>query len=201
MPLAFASLSHGTVAFGFYNVETDGMLLDRLFFFCTDFCGAVCALAAAEPDREAQCSLPGFAFDRGGDIGDLMGAIRGTTREGFLGEVYRLWPFPEDPAAFRQKFHGASNRPAVEEVLRRFARAVKVPLEAVAGGGPVSIGEYRFSRAGFLALIDYVWRGGYPTWEGLEQGRRPPEVARLAGAARRLGGRGAAETSGSGDAE
>ncbi len=188
MPLAFPSLSHGTVAFGFYNVETDGLLLDRLFFFCTDFCEAVCALAAAEPDRGSRSSLPGFAFERGGDIGDLMGAIRGTTREGFLGEVYRLWPFPDGPGAFRQKLHGASNRPAVEEVLRRLATPVRIPLEAAAGGGPVSIGEYRFSRAGFLALLDYVWRGGYPTWEGFEQGRRPPEVERLAAAALRFGG-------------
>jgi hypothetical protein len=201
MPLAFPSLSHGTVAFGFYNVETDGLLLERLFFFCTDFCGAVCALADGEPDSGARSSVPGFAFARGGDIGDLMGAIRGTTREGFLGEVYRLWPFPEDPGAFRQKLHGASNRPAVEELLRRFARPVRVSLEAESGGGPVSIGEYRFSRAGFLALIDYVWRGGYPTWEGFEQGRRPPEVARLAAAARRLGVSRGARESGSGDAE
>jgi len=201
MPLAFPSLSHGTVAFGFYNVETDGLLLDRLFFFCTDFCEAVRELAAAEPDRESRSSLPGFAFERGGDIGDLMGAIRGTSREGFLGEVYRLWPFPEDPGAFRQKLHGASNRPAVEALLRRFARPVRISLEAAAGSGPVSIGEYRFSRPGFLALLDYVRRGGYPTWEGFKQGRRPPEVEVLTEAARRLGGRPGAQESGFGDPE
>ena len=30
MPLAFESLSHGTIAFGFFNIESDLLLLDRL---------------------------------------------------------------------------------------------------------------------------------------------------------------------------
>ena len=29
MPLAFESLSHGTIAFGFFNIESDLLLLDR----------------------------------------------------------------------------------------------------------------------------------------------------------------------------
>jgi len=35
--LAFKSLSHGTVAFGFFNIESDLLLLDRRFFFAADF--------------------------------------------------------------------------------------------------------------------------------------------------------------------
>ena len=46
MPLAFESLSHGTVAFGFFNIESDMLLLDRYFFFAGDFCDCVTALAA-----------------------------------------------------------------------------------------------------------------------------------------------------------
>jgi hypothetical protein len=33
MPLAFESLSHGTIAFGFFNIESDMLLLDRYFLF------------------------------------------------------------------------------------------------------------------------------------------------------------------------
>jgi hypothetical protein len=31
MPLAFQSLSHGTITFGFFNIESDMLLLDRYF--------------------------------------------------------------------------------------------------------------------------------------------------------------------------
>ncbi len=45
MPLAFQSLSHGQIAFGFFNIETDMLLLDIHFFFADDFCRAVRELA------------------------------------------------------------------------------------------------------------------------------------------------------------
>ena len=38
MPLAFESLSHRTIAFGFFNIESDMLLLDRYFLFAEDFC-------------------------------------------------------------------------------------------------------------------------------------------------------------------
>ena len=38
MPLAFESMSHGTIVFGFFNIETDMLLLERYFIFGTDFC-------------------------------------------------------------------------------------------------------------------------------------------------------------------
>ncbi|MDW7710321.1 MAG: hypothetical protein SCH98_07575, partial [Deferrisomatales bacterium] len=129
MPLAFPSLSHGTVAFGFYNVETDGLLLDRLFFFCTDFCRAAVELAAGGPEG-ASSSLRGFALAGPEEIGDLMGAIRGVRHVGFLGDVYRLWPFPADPAGFRQKPDGAHNRRFVEELLQARAPEVEIGLVA-----------------------------------------------------------------------
>jgi hypothetical protein len=37
MPLAFESLSHGAIAFGFFNIETDFLLLERYFFFADSF--------------------------------------------------------------------------------------------------------------------------------------------------------------------
>lgn len=33
MPLSFESRSHGPVAFGFFNIESDMLLLERTFFF------------------------------------------------------------------------------------------------------------------------------------------------------------------------
>ncbi|MGD2186296.1 MAG: hypothetical protein PVI71_09215 [Desulfobacterales bacterium] len=32
MPLAFESLSHGSIAFGFFNIETDMLLLENYFY-------------------------------------------------------------------------------------------------------------------------------------------------------------------------
>jgi hypothetical protein len=38
MPLSFESLSHGTIAFGFFNIETDMLLLEQYFLFADAFC-------------------------------------------------------------------------------------------------------------------------------------------------------------------
>jgi len=38
MPLAFDSSSHGKIAFGFFNIETDMLLLENYFIFATQFC-------------------------------------------------------------------------------------------------------------------------------------------------------------------
>ncbi|MBW7851554.1 MAG: hypothetical protein H3C38_13750 [Rhodospirillales bacterium] len=167
MPLAFDSLSHGRVVFGFYNIETDGLLLDRHFFFCTDFCGAV-AKVAAQPRAE----MPGWTCADAEAVGDLMGAIHGTRHVGLLGAVYRRWPFPDDPAAFRQRLAGHENRPAVETLLAEHARPGTLVIER-RSGGVIGIGDYAFSAPQFRDLMEYVWRGGYPTWEGFERGQWP----------------------------
>lgn len=182
MPLTFQSASHGTVAFGFFNVETDCLLLDRVFFFCTDFCRAVSEWTAA-PAGAPNATMPAFAFSRREDMGDLMGAIHGTRYEGFLGEVYRLWPFPDDPRKFRQKLHGARNPGPVEALLRSRASQVQLVVCADPWNDRVWIGPYAFTRRGFADLLEYVLRGGYPTWEGYEEGRMPEYVRSLRGAA------------------
>lgn len=38
MPLPFDSLSHGTVAFGFFDIDSDMLLLEECFLFATEFC-------------------------------------------------------------------------------------------------------------------------------------------------------------------
>ncbi|GAB4275276.1 MAG: hypothetical protein Kow0092_30850 [Deferrisomatales bacterium] len=178
MPLAFSSLTHGTVAFGFYNVETDGLLLEDHFFFCTELCRAALALA----NGAARAFVPGHVFDRPEAVGDLMGAIHGVRWTGYLGEVYRLWPFPARPEAFRQRLEGHRTRAAVEALLDRWARRSRIRLLRSAGSVPFQIGPYGFSEAGWRELVAYVHRGGHPTWEGFEEGRRPPWVAEAAAA-------------------
>ena len=189
MPLAFPSLSHGTIAFGFYNIETDGLLLDRLFFSCTDFCRAACELEGLSAAQAAEVALPGYEFERPGDIGDLMGAIHGTRHVGYLGEIYRLWPFPADPGEFRQKLRGGRNRETTDEALRRWAKPLSIPVRADAGRRTFRIGPYAFSRDAYAELLLYVWRGGYPTWEGFEEGRRPACVTEMARTVRLLADR------------
>lgn len=41
MPLEFESLSHGRIAFGFFNIETDMILLNQYFLFAEDFCHSI----------------------------------------------------------------------------------------------------------------------------------------------------------------
>ena len=38
MPLAFDSISHGSIAFGFFNIESDMLLCDHYFLFADEFC-------------------------------------------------------------------------------------------------------------------------------------------------------------------
>jgi hypothetical protein len=179
MPLAFESLSHGTVAFGFFNIESDLLLLGRCFFFAADFCSQVAALADAEPPETVL--RPAWAIEVQADIGDLMGAIAGVRHTGFIGAVYRRFPFPEDPAKFKQNPDGWKTRPILIELLSRCAVRRDLPITAGPAAEAVAVGPYRFSRLGFGRLIEYVWRGGYPRWKN---DVRPDYVTRMAQALR-----------------
>jgi hypothetical protein len=180
MPLAFKSLSHGTVAFGFFNIETDLLLLDRCFFFAADFCRQVAAPTDGGP---AETVLqPAWAIEAQEDIGDLMGAIAGVRYTGFIGAVYRRFPFPEDPAMFKQNPDGWKTRPILIELLSRCAVRCDLPIAMGQPAEAVAVGPYRFSRAGFRRLIAYVWRGGFPRWRN---DVRPDYVVRMAHALRK----------------
>jgi len=163
MPLAFESLSHGTVAFGFFNIESDLLLLERSFFFASEFCELVAALAGDE--NQPLVLQPAWAVDAPADIGDLMGAIQGTRHTGLIGEVYRRFPFPLDLLGFKQKPAGWKTRPVMLEILGRRAVRRDLPIAVERAEGAIAIGDTRFSRMGFRELVDYVWRGGYPRWE------------------------------------
>jgi len=165
MPLAFESLSHGTVAFGFFHIETDMLLLQDLFFFGNDFCRTVEKLAQSPETLPFREDLPGFRFQNPAAIGDLMGAIHGIRFTGFIGELYRRCPFSENPEWFRQKTRGRFSRDWVTEEIRKWAAEDAVPFQKKPPDGPVSIGPYRFDMRGFQSLVAYVIRGGYPRWE------------------------------------
>lgn len=177
MPLAFPSLNHGTIVFGFYNIETDSLLLEEQVFFCTDFCVAARTLADG---GNAKAVMPGHVFAEPKAMGDLMGAIRGERHLGYLGDIYRLWPFPARPEDFRQKLDGHLRRTMTEEVLDRHAVRVPIVMERNMAE-EVLIGSYIFSTEQFLALVRYVRRGGHPTWDGFaERGACPEHVRELA---------------------
>jgi hypothetical protein len=159
MPLAFTSKSHGTVAFGFFNIETDMLLLGNLFFFAGEFCRAVVDLHRGGASR-----LSGWRIPDHRHIGDLHGAIAGRNLSGFIGETYRLFPFPVRQEDFKQSPEGFRNRGCIEEKMARYGERVELDLAREGGSGDVHIGEFVFDAGGFDALVDYVDRGGYPRW-------------------------------------
>ena len=165
MPLAFKSISHGTIAFGFFNIDSDMLLLDRYFFFATEFCGHIIEIAEKNLEGPYETSWDVYNISDPEDIGDLMGAIHRIHYTGFIGEVYRKFPFPERPEDFKQKAEGARTRDELVEIIKTFARSFQITFVIDQETEEVSIGPYRFTRIGFQELIKYVWQGGYPRWK------------------------------------
>ncbi len=165
MPLAFESRSHGTVAFGFFNIESDLLLLDRYFLFATELCERIEALAREPSAGRLEAVWPVFRIDRRQDIGDLHGAIAGTRFSGFIGDTYRKYPFPSDPAGFRQKTRGDCTQAEFLELIAPYAKRIDIPFVADPEADEVAIGDYRFGRTVFHELIRYVLVGGYPRWQ------------------------------------
>ena len=175
MPLAFESISHGTIAFGFFNIKTDMLLLENCFFFASDFCWEITRLARLPMGSPLMASWEGYTIPSP-EIGDLHGAISGTRLTGFIGEVYRLFPFPAFPENFRQDPDGYRNRPIIEETISRFGSHDLIYFNADIDNRRVRVGEYHFTIMGFHELLHYVWRGGYPRWKGE---KRPLYVLRM----------------------
>ncbi len=165
MPLAFDSLSHGSIAFGFFNIDSDMLLLDRYFFFSTDFCEHITSIVESDEEGSFKTSWQVYYIDNPEDIGDLMGAIHGIHYQGFIGELYRRFPFPERPEDFKQKPEGVKTRAIVEDMIAKYAEYIEIPFITDKEAQSVEIGVYRFSRPSFHELIKYVWRGGYPRWK------------------------------------
>ena len=167
MPLAFESKSHGTIAFGFFNIETDILLLHELFFFATDFCRAVIELG-----EQPATSVDGWRIRDHQRIGNLHGAIGGVDHTGFIGALYARFPFPSRPEDFKQNPEGDATQDWVCEQIARFGEAMTIPFEHDAEG-TTRIGQYTFTAEQFDQLVAYVDRGGYPRWK---DDVRPPYV-------------------------
>lgn len=174
----FESLSHGGVAFGFFNIDSDMLLLENMFFFASDFCDHVSAMAAGNAGGVLKGAR---VIEDPARIGDLHGAIRGTGLAGFIGDVYRRFPFPRDPELFRQKPEGSGTRAEIESMIAPYAYPRDIPF-AAGPGLEVLIGPCLFDKRGFHELLRYVWRGGYPTWR---DGTKPAYVTAMAEAVER----------------
>jgi hypothetical protein len=167
MPLSFPSISHGTIAFGFFNIESDMLLLQELFFFADRFCEAVVQLAR---DRSESC-LEGWRLDDPSRVGDLHGAIAGQHLSGFIGATYRRWPFPQRPEGFKQNPDGHQTQQEVQEMIATFGEPAQISLGWE--GQTISVDAYRFDQQAFSLLVGYADRGGYPRWRNEV---RPPYV-------------------------
>jgi len=162
LPLGFESRSHGRIAFGFFNIETDLLLLQNLFFFAGDFCSAVAHLAR-NPDSGGR-EIAGWRILSREKMGSLHGAISGIDHSGFIGQVYARFPFPRDKAGFKQQPEGAASRPEVERLLERWAAPAGVRIELLGHGRGMAIGPFEFGPKAACGLVVYVWQGGLPRW-------------------------------------
>lgn len=170
MPLSFSSRSHGTVAFGFFNIETDMLLLERLFFFADAFCEAVAGFSTS-----SVASMEGWVLAPE-QVGNLHGAIAGVDHSGFIGATYKKWPFPARQEDFKQNPEGVTQQDVVRELAAQFGQPAEIKLHWNRPEGLVALAEIRFDLPGFAALVDYVDRGGYPRWLGE---RRPDYVTEM----------------------
>lgn len=173
MPLAFDSLSHGTVAFGFFNIESDMLLLDHFFFFATEFCTWVGQAAEEGGQRSHEREWQVYRIERPENAGDLTAAIYGIYYQGFIGEVYRRYPFPKRPEEFKQKAEGHGTQRIIKGLIEKYADRIQIPFVVDEHGREAAIGPYRFSKGQFHSLLIYVWQGGYPRWR---EEVRPQEV-------------------------
>ncbi len=141
------------------------LLLEQYFLFGSEWCTHVAALSENAAENEFKSNWPVYAIEDRDKIGDLMGAIYGIRHIGFIGELYRRYPFPQQPEAFKQKTKGYLNQAIVRDMISGYARQIRLPFVALLKTGEIDIGEYKFSRDTFHELIKYVWRGGYPGWQ------------------------------------
>jgi hypothetical protein len=163
MPLSFNSTSHGSIAFGFFNIDSDMLLLNNYFLFATDFCEHISKMANCGNKNNYESTWNVWYITDPNQIGDLMGAIYGIRHTGFIGELYQRFPFPENPADFKQKPEGNNTQDVVKTMIQTYATSIEIPFKFTKEQS-IKIGDYEFDRDAFFELIKYVWQGGYPRW-------------------------------------
>ena len=162
MPIAFPSKSHGQIPIGFFNIETDMLLMGHYFFFSMDFCEWIVEWTANKDANRDEKMI--YLIPQREMIGNLSGAIHGYEFTGFIGEVYKLFPFPESHADFKQKPYGTQNRSVVEQTIQPYAERLKVPIVFHKDGPTIDFGVYTFSAEVFRGIIGYIEAGGMPGW-------------------------------------
>ena len=140
------------------------LLLDRYFFFATDFCDCVCNMANVKDGTQSEFPLRAFEIKDPAGIGDLHGGIAGTHYSGFIGETYKRYPFPRDEIKFKQQTDGFKTRDEFAQMILEFGCHIDLVWYRDSETEQVSIGRYIFSRQNFRRLIQYVIRGGFPRW-------------------------------------
>lgn len=175
MPLLFQSLSHGEIPFGFFNIETDMILLNNYFFFASDMADNVIKFAEHDGVMSQEQLWSAYVLNEG-QIGNLMGAISGVIFQGFIGEVYTHFPFPHEPEKFKQNPEGHKTRVFVEGIMAHYESLSSIKIMIDSSTQTVRIGEYLFSKPGFHALLGYLWMGGYPQWK---DGIRPAYILHM----------------------
>ena len=166
LPLTFETVNHDRIAFGFFNIESDMLLLEHYFFFATDFCELVNDLAQVNAEAEFRISWSVFNIEHRSNVGDLMGAISGERHLGFLGDTYLKYPFPRKQEDFKQNPTGSSKQAEFAEMIAPYATRINIPIVASREENAIAFGEYHFAARSFCELVGYVWRGGYPRWKG-----------------------------------
>lgn len=164
MPLSFKSESHGNIAFGFFNIESDMLLLENYFFFADKFCEWIKQMASKDADGLDTISYDVNIIAESDDIGDLMGAIHGIRFTGFIGRLYEIFPFPSDPEAFKQNPDGFSTQKIVSKEIEKFSSPTELVI-TFPEENKIQLGPYLFNISIFHELIRYVWQGGYPRWK------------------------------------
>ena len=117
MPLGFSSINRGVIAFGFFNIETDLLLMEQTFLFASDFSRYMSQLASYTGDFSHETHWEVYYIQRREDVGDMTGAIHGIQYSGFIGDVYRHFPFPKRMEDFKQKPEGFRSRSDIEIIV------------------------------------------------------------------------------------
>jgi len=169
MPLSFNSENHGNIAFGFFNIESDMLLLEKYFFFADMFCQWMVDIAREADSIQKSYQKKVYHISDTQKIGDLMGAIHGVHFTGFIGDIYKKYPFPIDPIAFKQNPYGFKTQKVMVEAIEAYAQEITLEIE-FKKEGKIFIGPYQLTKSVFHELLDYVWQGGYPKWKD----NRPP---------------------------
>lgn len=137
----------------------------RYFLFADKFCSYVAELSETVGEQTYQTIWKVQIIRTAEAIGDLMGAIHGIRYSGFMGELYRCFPFPHGAQEFKQNPQGFQTQTQVSEIIAKYAAPREIQVTVNNVRAEIQIGDYRFSSVQFQALIDYVWRGGYPRWK------------------------------------